>query len=56
MREEKLDGIVMFSDDSNMHSLELFDGIQKVEWIRALSIGMLDHLGHSDEDPFTDFN
>ena len=52
MREEKLDGIVMFADDSNMHSLELFDEIQKVEWIGALSIGILPHSGHSDEDPF----
>ncbi|KAJ0808678.1 putative 1,4-beta-D-xylan synthase [Helianthus annuus] len=33
VREEKLDGIVMFADDSNMHSLELFDEIQNVEWI-----------------------
>lgn len=52
VREEKLDGIVMFADDSNMHSLELFDEIQKVEWIGALSIGILAHSGHSDEDPF----
>ncbi|KAI3500407.1 hypothetical protein L1887_36228 [Cichorium endivia] len=52
VREEKLDGIVMFADDSNMHSLELFDEIQKVEWIGALSIGILTHSGNSNEDPF----
>ena len=52
MREEKLDGIVMFADDSNMHSLELFDEIQKVEWIGAFSVGILAHSSHSDEDPF----
>lgn len=52
VREENLDGIVMFADDSNMHSLELFDEIQKVEWIGALSIGILTHSGQSDEDQF----
>ncbi|KAL4582236.1 hypothetical protein LXL04_006780 [Taraxacum kok-saghyz] len=52
VREEQLDGIVMFADDSNMHSLELFDEIQKVEWIGAHSIGILAHSGHSNEDPF----
>ncbi|KAK1433100.1 hypothetical protein QVD17_10006 [Tagetes erecta] len=52
VREEKLDGIVMFADDSNMHSLELFDEIQNVEWIGAVSVGILAHSSHSDEDPF----
>ncbi|KAI3521040.1 hypothetical protein L1887_10498 [Cichorium endivia] len=52
VRDEKLDGIVMFADDSNMHSLELFDEIQKVEWIGAVSVGILLHSSHSDEDPF----
>ncbi|CAH1437611.1 unnamed protein product [Lactuca virosa] len=52
VREEKLDGIVMFADDSNMHSLELFDEIQKVEWIGTVSVGILLHSSHSNEDPF----
>lgn len=52
MRAEKLDGIVMFADDSNMHSLELFDEIQKVEWIGAVSVGILVHSSRTDEDPF----
>ncbi|KAK9067034.1 hypothetical protein SSX86_014358 [Deinandra increscens subsp. villosa] len=53
VREEKLDGIVMFADDSNMHSLELFDEIQNVEWIGAVSIGIIAHSSRSDEeDPF----
>ncbi|KAJ0457722.1 putative 1,4-beta-D-xylan synthase [Helianthus annuus] len=52
VREEKLDGIVMFADDSNMHSLELFDEIQKVEWIGAVSVGILAHSSRPDEDPF----
>ncbi|KAD7479361.1 hypothetical protein R6Q59_008219 [Mikania micrantha] len=52
VREEKLDGIVMFADDSNLHSLELFDEIQKVEWIGAVSVGILVHSSHSDKDPF----
>ncbi|KAI7729083.1 hypothetical protein M8C21_018407 [Ambrosia artemisiifolia] len=52
VREEKLDGIVMFADDSNMHSLELFDEIQKVEWIGAVSVGILAHSSRPDKDPF----
>lgn len=50
VREERLDGIVMFADDSNMHSMELFDEIQKVNWIGAVSVGILAHSGHSDEE------
>ncbi|KAM7516492.1 hypothetical protein LguiA_006075 [Lonicera macranthoides] len=50
VREENLDGIVMFADDSNMHSMELFDEIQKVKWIGAVSVGILAHSGHSDEE------
>ncbi|XP_057493382.1 beta-1,4-xylosyltransferase IRX14-like [Actinidia eriantha] len=50
VREEKLDGIVMFADDSNMHSMELFDEIQKVKWIGAVSVGILAHLSDSDEE------
>ncbi|CAN8251409.1 unnamed protein product [Cochlearia groenlandica] len=49
VREEKLDGIVMFADDSNMHSMELFDEIQTVKWIGALSVGIIAHSGNSDE-------
>ncbi|KAI3760944.1 hypothetical protein L1987_51348 [Smallanthus sonchifolius] len=52
VREEKLDGIVMFADDSNIHSLELFDEMQKVEWIGAVSVGILAHSSHHDEEPF----
>ncbi|PWA84822.1 glycosyl transferase, family 43, nucleotide-diphospho-sugar transferase [Artemisia annua] len=52
VREEKLDGIVMFADDSNMHSLELFDEVQKVEWIGAVSVGIIAHSSRSDEEPF----
>ncbi|PSS21264.1 Beta-1,4-xylosyltransferase [Actinidia chinensis var. chinensis] len=50
VREEKLDGIVMFADDSNMHSMELFDEIQKVKWIGAVSVGILAHLSDSDKE------
>ncbi|KAM7264258.1 hypothetical protein ACFE04_001941 [Oxalis oulophora] len=51
VREEKLDGIVMFADDSNMHSMELFDEIQNVKWFGALSVGILAHSGGADESP-----
>ncbi|CAH2076275.1 unnamed protein product, partial [Thlaspi arvense] len=49
VREEKLDGIVMFADDSNMHSMELFDEIQRVKWFGAVSVGILAHSGNAEE-------
>ncbi|XP_010531259.1 PREDICTED: probable beta-1,4-xylosyltransferase IRX14 [Tarenaya hassleriana] len=49
VREEKLDGIVMFADDSNMHSMELFDEIQTVKWFGAISVGILVHSGNAEE-------
>lgn len=49
VREKKLDGIVMFADDSNMHNLELFDEIQNVKWVGAVSVGILAHSGGSEE-------
>ncbi|RWR77587.1 putative beta-1,4-xylosyltransferase IRX14H isoform X1 [Cinnamomum micranthum f. kanehirae] len=48
VREQRLDGIVVFADDSNMHSMELFDEIQSVKWIGAVSVGILAHSGHPD--------
>ncbi|KAE9466851.1 hypothetical protein C3L33_01262, partial [Rhododendron williamsianum] len=48
--ELKLEGIVMFADDSNMHSMELFDEIQKVKWVGAVSVGILVHLGDPEEE------
>lgn len=30
IRERKMDGVVVFTDDSNVHSMELFDEVQKV--------------------------
>ncbi|OVA02073.1 Glycosyl transferase [Macleaya cordata] len=49
VREERLDGIVMFADDSNMHSMELFDEIQSVKWIGAISVGILTHSSNSED-------
>lgn len=51
MREQKLDGIVMFADDSNMHSMELFDEMQNVKWFGAVSVGILTHSDNADELP-----
>ncbi|KAL3640290.1 hypothetical protein CASFOL_015258 [Castilleja foliolosa] len=48
VQEKRLDGILMFADDSNMHNLELFDEIQKVKWIGAVSVGILAHPGGSE--------
>lgn len=50
VRGKKLDGIVVFADDSNMHSMEFFDEIQKVKEIGAVSVGILAHSGNSDEE------
>ncbi|XP_010548427.1 PREDICTED: probable beta-1,4-xylosyltransferase IRX14 [Tarenaya hassleriana] len=49
VREEKLDGIVMFADDSNIHSMELFDEIHNVKWFGAVSVGILAHSGNVEE-------
>ncbi|OMP01935.1 Glycosyl transferase, family 43 [Corchorus olitorius] len=49
IREKKLDGIVMFGDDSNMHSMELFDEIQNVKWFGAVSVGILANSVNTDE-------
>lgn len=56
VREEKLDGIVMFADDSNMHSMELFDEIQNVNWIGAISVGILAHSGKTGKESSVDEN
>ncbi|KAE8665945.1 putative beta-1,4-xylosyltransferase IRX14H [Hibiscus syriacus] len=45
----KLDGIVMFADDSNVHNMELFDEIQNLKWFGAVSIGMLVKTANADE-------
>ncbi|KAI5684513.1 hypothetical protein M9H77_05741 [Catharanthus roseus] len=52
VREKMLDGVVMFADDSNMHSMDLFDEIQNVKWFGAVSVGVLAHSG-GDEDQVT---
>lgn len=50
VREKNLDGIVMFADDSNVHSMELFDEIQAVKWIGAVSLGILPHSTVDESD------
>jgi putative beta-1,4-xylosyltransferase IRX14 len=49
IRERKMDGVVVFADDSNVHSMELFDEVQKVQWMGAVSIGILAHTGTADQ-------
>lgn len=49
VRDRKLDGIVVFADDSNMHSMEFFDEVQKVNSVGALSVGILVHSGDPNE-------
>ena len=40
----------MFIEEGNIHSLQLFDEVQSVQWVGAFSIGMLIHttMGHLD--------
>lgn len=48
VREKKLEGVVVFADDSNVHSLEFFNLIQKVNWVGVLPIGVLGYAGFRD--------
>ena len=41
---------MMFADDSNTHSMELFDEIQNVKWFGAVSVGILAHSGDTESD------
>lgn len=56
VRERKLDGVVVFADDSNIHSMEFFDEAQKVKWMGAVSVGILAHSGNSEPAPGRRFN
>jgi hypothetical protein len=48
VREEKMEGIVVFADESNLHSLEFFTEAQKVDWVGAVSIGLLGFAGFEE--------
>eukprot|EP00250_Pteridium_aquilinum_P007809 c17455_g1_i1 orf=231-1721(+) len=41
VRDRRLDGIVLFVDDSNTYSLDFFKEAQKTKWLGAFSIGLL---------------
>ncbi|KAF8772213.1 hypothetical protein HU200_005993 [Digitaria exilis] len=49
IRREEEDGVVVFADDSNVHSMELFDEVQKVQWMGAVSVGILAHTGAAEQ-------
>ncbi|KAI4386669.1 hypothetical protein MLD38_004582 [Melastoma candidum] len=49
IRDQKLDGVVMFLDDSNINSMELFDEVQNVKWIGAISVGILTLSNKAEE-------
>jgi hypothetical protein len=48
VQKEKLEGIVVFADESNIHSLEFFTEAQKVDWVGAVSIGLLGFAGFEE--------
>jgi hypothetical protein len=41
VRDELLDGIILFADESNTYSLDFFKEARKVSWIGAFSVGVL---------------
>lgn len=45
IRERRLDGIVLFVDDSNTYSLDFFEESQKVKRLGSFSVGILSHGG-----------
>lgn len=55
MRNRRMDGIVVFADDSNVHRLEMLDAEQKMKWMGAISIGNFTHAGRSpaEEDYYS---
>ncbi|KAJ3679128.1 hypothetical protein LUZ60_017139 [Juncus effusus] len=54
IRERRLEGIIVFLDESNIHTMEFFDEAQKVKRIGLASVGILVHggpgLGKDDDE------
>jgi galactosylgalactosylxylosylprotein 3-beta-glucuronosyltransferase 2 len=48
VREKELEGVVVFADDSNVHSMEFFNVIQRVNWVGVLPMGILGYAGFQD--------
>ncbi|CAM6040869.1 unnamed protein product [Sphagnum compactum] len=48
VQKEKLEGVVVFADESNIHSLEFFTEAQKVDWVGAVSVGLLGFAGFEE--------
>jgi hypothetical protein len=45
IRRRRLEGIIVFVDDCNTHSLEFFAEARRTKWLGAFSIGLLRHSG-----------
>lgn len=45
VRKKKLEGVVVFVDDSNVYSMEFFNLIQKVEWVGVFLLGVFGYVG-----------
>lgn len=48
VREKKLEGVIVFTDDSNVHSLKFFDVAQRVNWVGVVPMGILGYAGFQD--------
>ncbi|XP_024395814.1 probable beta-1,4-xylosyltransferase IRX14H isoform X1 [Physcomitrium patens] len=48
VREQNLEGVIVFADESNVYSMQFFDEVQKVKWVGALPVGTLGYAGFED--------
>lgn len=56
LQEKRLDGIVLFVDDSSTHSLDFFNEARKTKWMGALSIGLLTDSSTVEKQFTTNFS
>ncbi|XP_078181671.1 putative beta-1,4-xylosyltransferase IRX14 [Carex rostrata] len=50
IRHRRLDGIIVFADESNVHTMEFFDEAQMVKHIASVSVGILVHTGGLEKE------
>ncbi|KAJ3677279.1 hypothetical protein LUZ60_003003 [Juncus effusus] len=50
IKEQKMEGIILFTDESNIHDLKLFDEAQKVKSIGAVQLSFLSPPNQQNDD------
>lgn len=48
VREQNLEGVVVFADVGNVYSMQFFNEIQKISWVGSVPVGILGHAGFED--------